>query len=199
MYRGNQVGTFQIPAAKDLGVGVEYAQSHGVGGHVEEIVRIQAQQPVDFRPGQALEVPPQTQHHTGVIAAQVTAATAVGGHVAHENLSCTAAQGNPDLLAQEAQTQPNQNAQDTNQEGHLAPQMGAVGHSLNQPGRYQAKNGQNQSHHPLQHRYGGHVHGYADAAEGLGNTGKTPENFRISAAALIHIPFVGNHSGDTLA
>ena len=72
--------------------------------------------------------------------------------------------------------------------------MGAVGHVLHEPAGNQAHKGQNHRHDHRQRQHAAHIHGYAHAADALGNAGQSPENFHIAGVAPVHTPLKGHHA-----
>ena len=112
--REHQIGTgIQLPFAEGPGIGIDYAQSQGIGGIIEIVVRVVPQEPGNIFLGQPLYVAPQTQNKTCIVTAQFTAPSAIGRKVAIGPLTEDTAQRNPDLSAEQTQENPQQDTDKT--------------------------------------------------------------------------------------
>ena len=197
---GDQIwAPLQLPMAEGSGEGLDDPQRQGKGREIEEIIRVVGHQAADVLHGKALGIAPESQHLRRRIAAQVAAPSAVGGEIAQQEFPQRTAQRNPDLPAQQPQRHPDGNAHRPDEHWQLAPQMGAVGHILNQPPGNRAEGAQNDGKQNLDCPGGGHIHSHAHAAENLRAAAKSPENLHVSADALVHIPLVGDDGGNLAA
>ena len=199
MNPGHQIGALvEFPAAEAPGEGVDDPQRQGKGSHVEEVVRICQQQAVDVALGQVFQVAAQSQNPGGVEPADFRPAAAVGCQIAYRPLSQRGTGRDPELAAQQTQNHPQHNADKADEHPGFTPQVSAEGDLLNQPGRDDAHQNQNDGQQNLQNGGGGEVHSHAHAADGLCHAEDGPEDLHAAAAGFAQVPLSGDH-GEYLA